>query len=185
MFSSWNPASWIGGASWCIERIEAELVRQARELREEFAQVQARHLRPDRAERAADVARRVRLRVERVEVAGPPTMLMKMHDFAVPSRRAGACRCRGLARARPAGAGGGGAEEVAAVGVCVVTWCGPGGVAVSPHRNRRCGGCNHSSRLVASGAAFKRRIRLCGRGDDAGAVRLVEQPRTAARPRSP
>src|SRR5439155_24168492 len=99
---------------------QAELVRHSRQLREQLAQVYARHPRRDRPERAADLARGVRLRVERVEVGRPADEVDEDAGLGRPGER-GARAPGYVTRDHQAGGPGGGrAEEVAAVRGAVV-----------------------------------------------------------------
>ncbi len=106
VFSSWKPASWIGGAVWCIERIRLNLSVS-------FASFGNSSLRCSpgtfvwigwNGPRTSRGASGFGSNVSRW--LGPPTMLMKMQLFAVPSgARAFAAAIPGIARpAAPAAA---------------------------------------------------------------------------------
>ena len=130
VFSSWKPAL-VDRRGVVVHRADqAELVRQPRQLREQLAQVNAGHLRLDRAGTGRE-RRTARPASGRTCRGGRPADHVD-EDARLRCARASGRRGRagGARKGKAGGAGGGGAEEVAAGGGAV-------GVGMGRPRERR------------------------------------------------
>ena len=87
VWSNWCPVSWIGAASWCSERIKRQPVHPPRQAGQVLADPDARDRRRDRAERPADLRRRVGLGVPGLELARPAHQHQQDHRPLMIGRR--------------------------------------------------------------------------------------------------